>query len=274
MKIYLSVTLFGVFASVCFGNTSQNICDGEIENCDCRVYEVHCQGADLRDVRKLYQYVTEEVEVISLTNCGIEEVPDRLFMNLKPKLSVLKLSGNSIYQIYPSAFQNVPNLDVLDLRNNQINYFTPENIDAFKQLDLQELYIGQNSYDCNCFGGENATEVILDWMKTSDYLADKEELQCAYGRNDSVIGRPVVELTARDLCYPPEIIICPGPDPGFTTRKAAFYAVIAAGLFLIVAFTAFVAAICRRRRTNKSPVTASPAVVSADMSRPIEKIPL
>ena len=89
-----------------------------------------------------------QLEVFSLSNVGLEDIPAYMFGNMT-KLHTLDLSGNGLCQIDPSALSAMKlTLQILRLSHNRISAPNPQ---TFASLEgLSALDLSYNPFVCDC----------------------------------------------------------------------------------------------------------------------------
>lgn len=96
-----------------------------------------------------------ELQNLFLTNCGIRNIPDRVFQNMK-KLRSVDLKNNFIETLTPDSFSGLESsLEILNLLGNQIQTIDGCVFRGFDRINLFQLSLQQNPLRCDCG---------LDWL--------------------------------------------------------------------------------------------------------------
>ena len=140
--------------TLCFGKGNCLDYCKNITGCRCTDEDVTCDSANLQDITRLFHYIKDHVENITITGDNLIELPQNTLGSCRhdpslqlPDLVKLDLSSNNIERIHGTSFHCMPNLEILILRDNnwrndlhdkQIGYFT--SLPNLKHLDLTNAF--------------------------------------------------------------------------------------------------------------------------------------
>ncbi|XP_053143061.1 trophoblast glycoprotein [Hemicordylus capensis] len=200
------------------GNTSSLLEELNLSNSLCNLTFVNLaelfQGGALLNLKRL-----------DLSSNCLYFLPVGMFSSLA-NLQHLDLHNNSLVSLRNVSFQSLHQLQSFNLSDNALLFLENSTLLQFHSLPgLTNLSLGHNPWHCDC-----RIEDLVDWLKESIQVEDKETLKCSSPVN--VQDSPLVMI---DLSH----LNCPVPTDSQLQTSYVFLGIVLAligAIFLLVLY--------------------------------------